>query len=58
MQYYTVRFYNASGIGVQFELMNVYAASEEAAKEIMQLRYRISHQSVYRLYAFKQAGRI
>lgn len=56
--YYTVRFYNASGIGVQFEMQNVYAASEQEAKQVMQLQYRIAQGLLYRLYAFKQNGRI
>ena len=56
--YYTVRCYNASGIGVKFEMLNVYAASEAEAKEVMQLQYRIAQSLLYCLYAFKQDGRI
>lgn len=56
--YYTVRCYNASGIGVIHEMFNVYAKSEAEAKEVMQLRYRIAQSLLYCLYAFKQAGRI
>lgn len=58
MAYYTVRCYNASGIGVKFEMTNVYAASEDDAKEVMQLQYRIPQGLLYCLYAFLQDGRI
>ena len=57
-EYYTVRCYNASGIGVKFEMTNVYAKSEAEAKEVMQLQYRIAQSLLYCLYAFKQDGPI
>jgi len=57
MAYYTVRCYNVSGIGVRFEMLNVYAASEDAAKEVMQLKYSIPQGLLYCLYAFKQDGK-
>jgi hypothetical protein len=56
--YYTVRCYNASGIGVTHEMFNVYAKSEAEAKEVMQLQYRIARGLLYCLYAFKQDGRV
>ena len=55
--YYTVRYYNASGIGVEQEWTNVYG-SEAQAKDFAQMKYRIAQGNMYRLYAFKQAGRI
>ena len=58
MAYYTVRCYNASGIGVTHEMVNVYAKSDAEAKEVMQLQYRIAQGLLYCLYAFKQDGRI
>lgn len=58
MAYYTVRCYNVSGIGVKFEMTNVYAKSEAEAKEVMQLQYRIAQSLLYCLYAFKQESAI
>lgn len=56
--YYTVRYYNASGIGVEQERMNVLASSEQEAKDIFCSTYRVFQGSMYRLYAFLQEGRI
>ena len=56
--YYTIRYYNPSGFGVEQEWTNVPAASEEDAKEQAQGSYRIAQGLMYRLCAFKQASRI
>ena len=58
MAYYTVRQYNPSGIGVQFEMVNVYAKDEEEAKEVLKMKYRVSQCFWYCICAFKQEGRI
>ena len=55
--FYTVRYYNASGIGVEMEWKNVYGTEAEA-KDYGRTNYRIGAGNAYRLYAFKQAGRI
>lgn len=56
--YYTVRYYNATGFGVEQEWTNVYAKSETEAKDVAITNYRIAQCNLYRVYAVKQAGRI
>ena len=55
--YYTVRYYNASGIGVEMEWTNVHGTEAEAI-DYGRTNYRIGAGNAYRLYAFKQNGRI
>ena len=57
MAYFTVRMYNPSGIGVQFEMINVYAENEAEAIEVLKLKYRVSQCFWYCICAFKQGGR-
>jgi hypothetical protein len=56
--YYTVRYYNPSGFGVEREWLNVCATSEQDAKWFAQGNYRIAQGNMYRLCAFKQGKRI
>ncbi len=56
--YYTIRFYNPSGFGVEQEWTNVPATSEEDAKWQVQGSWGIAQGLMYRLDAFKQASRI
>ena len=58
LTYYTVRYYNPSGIGVEREWTNVPATSEEHAKRQAQGSYNIAQGNMYRLYAFKQEKRV
>lgn len=55
--YYTVRYYNASGVGIEMEWKNIYGTEAEA-KDYGRTNYRIGASNAYRLYAFKQSGRI
>jgi len=56
--YWTVRYFNPSGFGVEQEWINVYVADEAAARAYAQMNYRIAQSLMYRVVAFKQAARI
>jgi len=55
--YWTVQYYQPSGLGNAATFTNIYAASQEDAIEIAASSNRIEFYNRYRLYAFKQASR-
>ncbi len=58
LTYYTIRYYNPSGFGIEKEWTNVPATSEQDAKYQAQGSYRIAQGNMYRVYAFKQESRV
>ena len=55
--YWTVRYFNANGFGVEKEWTNVYGTEAEV-KEFAQLDWYIPQGCMYRVYAFKQESRV
>ena len=58
LSYWTVQYYQPSGMGNTATFENISAASQEEAVRLAASYNRIERYNIYRLYAFKQEARI